>query len=212
MSNRSPAPETVIRRIVEAILRNDVVTTEVGVIESYDADTCTASVQPLVMRVVQTENGLQTVRQSVVDDAPVAFLGGGDGRLTFPIARGDECILLAASRSLDRWSAFGGEVDPQDRRHHHITDSIVLVTPKLSPSANSPAHATATVLESSDLRLGDDSGSALSLKSDAQGFFDILDAWVTVPTDGGAALKTLFNAYKASHPTWPVGTTKVTAK
>ncbi len=209
-NNVSPTPETVLRRLVQVALRG-LVTCEPGVIESYDASNCTADAQPLLLKSVSTETGPALVRQPPVTHAPVVFLGGGGARLTFPVARGDECLLLVASRSLDRWSAFGGEVDPQDNRHHHLTDAIVLVG-LASPATVKPAHATATVLESDDLRLGDDTAALLSLKADLQGFVDIFTSWTPVGTDGGAALKASFTAYRGAHPTWPVGTTKVKGK
>lgn len=211
MSSFTPDPTTVIRKLVGRLLRS-VSTNEPGVIESYDPDTGTADVQPSIMVAKPSENGPVLVRQAMVTHAPVVFCGGGGSRLTFPIKRGDSCLLMVASRSLDRWSAFGGEVDPQDAvRHHHITDAIVLVG--LTPPAHAtPAHATATILEGSDVRLGDDTGSLLSLAVDLQGIVDIFTSWTPVLNDGGAALKTAFTAYRSAHPTWPVGTTKVRAK
>lgn len=218
--NRSPSPDTVITRAIDAFLRNNVFTTEVGVIESYDATTCTASVQPLVMRAIQSENGTQFVRQTVVDDAPVAFLGGGDARLTFPIKRGDECLLLVPSRSGDRWSAFGGEVDPQDTRHHHITDAIVLVTVGLSPATFLPAHATATVLESDDLRLADKDATEAALQGDTflstlHTLLNVISAQVgvsgTVPaaTAAGAAIATAVTAFINAAATYKSSKVKI---
>lgn len=207
--NSSPSAPTALRRAIEVMMRG-LTTNEPGVIESYDANRVTATVQPLIMQRRVLENGdTQLVRRGVVQNAPVIFLGGGDARLTFPVKRGDECILIAASRSLDRWSTFGGEVDPASERHHDLTDSFVLVTPHLSPASVRPANATATVLESGDLRLGDDTAQALAMKTAVDGFFSILNMWAPVTGDGGAALKLSFTNYIASHPGWPQSTTKV---
>lgn len=205
--NSTPSLDTALRRMIDAALRQ-VCVCEPGQILAYDADALVADVQPLLLKSVPTETGNQLVRQAPVTHAPVLWPGGGGSRLTFPVAPGDQCLLLVPSRPIDQWSAFGTEVDPKNTRRHHITDAIVLCGLQ-APSRAKAAHATATVLEANDLRLGDENAAALALKSDAKGFFDIISSWSPVPNDGGAALKAAFNSYVATHPTWPSGTSKV---
>jgi hypothetical protein len=173
MSNQSPRPETVLRRAIARALR-EASTAEPAIVESVDHATCTVDVQPLLMRVRQTESGEREVtRAPMVVGVPVLFAGGGGSRLTFPVKRGDVCLLLVATRSIARWNAIGGEVDPEDNRAHHISDSIALCG--LTDSAHAkPFHATATVLEGNDVRLGDaDNAQLLALKSDV----DDLKSW-----------------------------------
>lgn len=173
MANQSPSLGTVLQRAIERALR-EVRTCEPGVINSYDPVTRTADVQPLLMRTRPTEDGTTiTVRAPMATACPVLFVGGGGSRLTFPVKAGDVCLLLTGSRSLARWKLLGGEVDPMDNRHHHITDSIALVG-LMDMAHGSPAHATATVLEGSDVRLGDANGGALATKAD----LDALAAYV----------------------------------
>lgn len=206
--NQTPSPETVLKRVIARMLR-EASTAEPGVIESYDRTTCTVDVQPLLMRVTRGETGDRVVKRApMVNNCPVLFFGGGGSRLTFPVKRGDTCLLIVSTRSLDRWNALGGEVDPQDNRAHHITDSIALCG--LSDSAHAkPAHATATVLEGDDIRLGDDTGGAAGLNSELAALIGL------VPSSGigsGDAFVLALNAYKVAHPTYPVGATKVKLK
>ncbi len=223
MSNQTPSPETVIRRAINRALR-EASTAEPGMIEAYDPQTCTADVQPLLMHVKNGETGERVVtRAPVVSNVPVVQLGGGGSRLTFPVKRGDVCLLLVCSRPIDRWNAIGGEVDPQDTtRHHHLTDAIALVG--LSDAAHAkPAHATATVLEGDDIRLGDDTAALLALKQDVDDLrtyvrnqFSAVGGHTHVtpsgPTTTITTVATLGGTPPNVNPPSVVGTTKVKGK
>jgi hypothetical protein len=204
MSNQSPRPETVMRRAIARALR-EASTAEPALIESVDASACTVDAQPLLMRVRLNERGEREVtRAPMVTGAPILFLGGGGSRLTFPVKRGDVCLLLVATRSIARWNAIGGEVDPEDNRAHHISDSIALCG--LSDTAHAkPAHATATVLEGADIRLGDDTAVALATKADV----DALAHWIRVDMVVNATGAT---PGTTTDPPVATGTTKVKAK
>lgn len=60
-------------------------------------------------------------------DCPVVVLGGGESSLTFPIAAGDECLVLFNDRDMDNWfqGASGGAVATS--RLHSFSDAIILV-------------------------------------------------------------------------------------
>lgn len=63
----------------------------------------------------------------VLLDCPVIALGGGLGALTFPIAVGDECLVLFNDRDLDNWLAGGSGGAVATSRAHSFSDGIVLV-------------------------------------------------------------------------------------
>src|SRR4029077_1835714 len=122
MSDSTPSPSTVLRRAIRVALRMVRVALP-GPIEAYDANTCQADVQPLIMEAQpQPDGSTVTALLPVVPHVPVVFVGGGGSRLTFGVKTGDPCMLIFASSSLDRWLALGGEVDPLDDRHHHLSD------------------------------------------------------------------------------------------
>lgn len=206
MSNQTPGPETVLRRAISAALKQ-VRTCVPGQILSYDANTGQADVQPLVMESMPNADGTTTAKQrAIAPHCPVLFIGGGGSRLTFPVKNGDACLLLLADASLDRWSALGGLVDPQDDRHHHSTDGIAIVG--LESSADfAPAHATATVLEGSDIRLGDASGGALATKAD----IDALALWMRTHLHLGVTTGGGTSGGPSTVPPGASGTTKVKA-
>ena len=166
MSNSTPAPSDVLGRAIRVALKHVRVGLP-GVIEAYDPTRCEASVQLQLLEPDRAEDGGRVMsRLPVINHVPVMFCGGGDGRLTFPVQRGDTCWVMFASSSISRWLALGGEVDPKDERHHHLSDAVALVA--LRDFAHvQPAHATATVLEGEDVRIGNAlSAQPLATKAD----------------------------------------------
>lgn len=118
-----------------------------GIIVSFDSATQTASVQPAVKRIF-TERG--AVNLPVCVDVPVAFPGGGDFWLTFPVKGGDECILLFSERAIDYWHANGGTQLPAEYRLHDLSDGIAQV------GLNSQAKKlTALQMDGAELRTRD---------------------------------------------------------
>lgn len=95
-----------------------------GIIVSFDPDKQTAVVQPAIKRIF-TERG--AVNLPVCVDVPVAFPGGGDFFLTFPVKEGDECILGFSERAIDNWYASGGAQAPAEYRLHDLSDGIAQV-------------------------------------------------------------------------------------
>lgn len=95
-----------------------------GRIEDYDHTTQMASVLPLLSRRLSTgeEEG-----RPVVSCVPVVFPRCGGASLTFPVSKGDGCLLVFAERSLDAWLGQGGVVAPDDPRRHDISDCIAIM-------------------------------------------------------------------------------------
>ena len=123
-----------------------------GIIESYDAAKMTVTVQPAIER-VSTIDGART-RMTLLQDVPVVFPGGGGYMLTFPIAAGDECLVIFASRSIDSWWQSGGVQPPVSARFHSLSDGFALVGLRsLARSLSPPPSGSAVQLRS-------DSGAA----------------------------------------------------
>lgn len=116
-------PERAIKAQVEGALK-DVHTCLPGIIESYDPGTQTASVQPAIKRVFSAQGA---VNLPLCVDVPVAFPGGGDFYMTFPVERGDECILQFSERCIDYWFVNGGVQLPAEYRTHDLSDAFATV-------------------------------------------------------------------------------------
>lgn len=98
-----------------------------GIIESYDAAKQRASVRLAVqwrMHVQGDQAELQP--PELLPSVPVMFPRGGGAFITWPLAKGDQVLVVFQDRSIDRWTAMGGVVDPIDPRSHHLSDAVCL--------------------------------------------------------------------------------------
>ena len=86
-----------------------------GVIQSFDGPSQTATVKPAIRQlVVSSYNKTTTVDLPVLIRVPVWFpYSTGTGLcLTYPVATGDQCLLVFSQRGIDNWLDHGGVQDP----------------------------------------------------------------------------------------------------
>jgi hypothetical protein len=89
-------------------------------------------------------------KRAVIPHVPVYFPGGGGARDTWPVKRGDACILLHCSGPIARWLVQGGIVDENnDLQRHNLSNTIALVG-IVDFAHVKAAHATARVIEATD--------------------------------------------------------------
>lgn len=115
--------EAAIRAAVQAALMQ-VHTAMPGIVKSFDPASQTATVQPALQREYVD---LGAMALPPVPKVPVLFLGGGGNALTFPVAPGDECLLVFSERAIDNWFQAGGVRDVSDHRFHDLTDGFAIV-------------------------------------------------------------------------------------
>lgn len=65
----------------------------------------------------------------IIADCPIIILGGGPCRITFPISKGDQCILLFNDRDIDNWFQGSTTSANQSPRLHSFSDAIALIGP-----------------------------------------------------------------------------------
>jgi hypothetical protein len=58
---------------------------------------------------------------------PFIVLGGGSSNLTFPISKGDNCLLLFCDYEIDRWWDTGENLPANYERKHDISDAFAIV-------------------------------------------------------------------------------------
>lgn len=95
-----------------------------GIVQSFDAAKQTARVRPAIKR-VWIDDGPKDLPDCV--DVPVHFPRGGGFVLTFPVAPGDECLLVFAERAIDGWFTDGGTQAPSEVRFHDLSDGFAVV-------------------------------------------------------------------------------------
>ncbi|AST68946.1 translation initiation factor IF-2 [Kosakonia cowanii] len=101
-----------------------------GIIQSFDPESCTCTVQPAIMG--KSDDGQGNVRSQplpLLVDVPVIFPRGGGCTLTFPVKAGDECLLIFADRCIDFWWQSGGVQEPVDTRMHDLSDAFAIPGP-----------------------------------------------------------------------------------
>lgn len=112
-----------------------------GIIQSFDATKQTAVVQVAIQLSAQNQDGSSSwVTIAPLLDCPVFFPSGGGFSLTFPVAAGDECLMVFASRCIDQWWNSGAVSIQAEFRMHDISDGFALVgfasVPKVIPSVS----------------------------------------------------------------------------
>lgn len=131
-----------------------------GIIQSYNAAQGTVTVQPAIKAFLTAVNpsaatpsevtGQSFVDMPVLLDVPVVYLGGGGFVATFPIAAGDECLVIFASRCIDLWWKNGGIQEQAELRMHDLSDGFALVGPRSLPKAIPSASGNTAQLRSMD--------------------------------------------------------------
>ena len=113
-----------LRGSVGAAIYNALANTHTNVVATVvKVNAKTIDVQPAMARLVNGEKKELPVFTAV----PPIFMHGGGSSETYPIAVGDECILLVSERCFDLW--FEGQYNelPAEQRFHDYSDCFGLV-------------------------------------------------------------------------------------
>ena len=167
----------------------------VGTIQSFNATRQTAEIKIAFQRVVG--NGL--VEYPLLVDCPVVVLAGGSGRLTFPIAAGDSCLVLFADRNIDSWFGTGAAVAPATERAHSLADGIALVGIRSLANAIGDYSTTAAQFKNNGAQLSLDTNLA-DLTSGA-GAEVSLDSKVGI-LNGSGSLKSALDSLMTALTGW----------
>jgi hypothetical protein len=115
-----------------------------GIVQAVTNNGNTLEVQPAINgRARQTDGTYKSIQMPKLVDVPICWQGGGGATWTFPIAAGDECLVVFASRCIDQWwqsgyTAPAGQVgadgkpvnklnDPPEFRLHNLSDGFAIV-------------------------------------------------------------------------------------
>ncbi len=179
-------------------------------VTSYDEATQTVGLQLVQAHAYRDgKAAIARERPPALLNVPVVFPGGADYGMTWPVAVDDPVKALVMDRSISEWVSTGGmATEPQDFRRHDLSDAVAIpggFSPA-SPLPDACYDPSALVIYGPQIKLGDSSASAyIALASLVDARFAALaavfDAWVTVPMDGGAALKAALTALTGSG--WP---------
>ena len=153
-----------------------------GRVERYDADSCRASVQLLILEGYQDEDGeRRTEPLPVITDVPVQFPGAGAIRIKWPIAIGDFVTVFFASRAVGEWlESTGGLIDPVDDRDHDLSDALAV--PGLLPFSRVSNAGAMIEFTSTEIRCGGTNRLVTKAEFDAHIHNDPTSGVTSAPT------------------------------
>lgn len=158
------------------------------IVESVDLTKMTISAQPAIQGVIEDETGVtQSVNLPLLVDVPLCFPSAGGFILTMPIKKGDEVLVVLASRCIDSWWQNGGIGRPMEARMHDLSDGFAIPGPRSQPKL--PAGS----ISATDVELRNDAGTTyLSITSTGKiGFKNATTDLKSTLTD----LHTLLNTF-----------------
>lgn len=119
-----------IKQGIDARLK-DLHTAMPGIVETFDAEKQLATIQPAIRRIFVTRDGEKEILVPsdlpILINVPVIFPRGGGFSLTFPVKKGDECLLTFCERSIDNWHETGKVKVPGAKRFHSLSDATAFV-------------------------------------------------------------------------------------
>lgn len=98
------------------------------IISAVDFGANTVSAQPAIKGTTTNPNGsTQSVNLPMLVDVPLVFPTAGGYSITFPVAVGDECLVIFASRCIDGWWQSGGVQEAMEFRMHDLSDGFAII-------------------------------------------------------------------------------------
>jgi len=99
-----------------------------GIIESFDAASQTASVQPAIMEDVKIgADDTKPTNLPLLTQVPVQFPRAGGYSITFPVQKGDECLVVFGDSCIDGWWQSGGVQQQMETRRHDLSDAMAIL-------------------------------------------------------------------------------------
>lgn len=99
-----------------------------GIVESFDAERQTVSVQPSITENIQAgEAAIKAAQLPILTDIPICFPRAGGYSITLPVKKGDECLLVFADMCIDGWWQSGGVQDQMETRRHDLSDAFAII-------------------------------------------------------------------------------------
>lgn len=98
-----------------------------GIFQKYNPSNNTAEIQPAIRERVIEENGAVKYQQiPLLINVPVVFPSTSNASITFPINKGDECLVIFSDLSIDNFWEKGNVQNPVEVRRHDLSDGIAI--------------------------------------------------------------------------------------
>lgn len=98
-----------------------------AIVQSFNASKQTVDVQPAIReKMIDPDNKIYYQQYPLLINVPIVFPQAGGYSITFPINRGDECIVIFSDLAIDNWWESGGVQNPVEQRRHDLSDGIAI--------------------------------------------------------------------------------------
>ena len=122
-----------------------------GIIQSFDYETQTASVQLAIRERLKSDDLSRSwVNIPVLVDVPIVLPKAGGYVLTMPINKGDECLVIFADMCIDAWFSNGDIQNQIDKRRHDLSDGFAILGTWSQPKKISNYSNNSTQLRTLD--------------------------------------------------------------
>lgn len=123
-----------------------------GIIQAFDPAAMTCTVQPSIkVKIQKPDYSEEWVKLPLLIHVPVVFPNAGGCHITFPVKKGDEVLVVFASRCIDAWWQSGGDENQQvEFRMHDLSDGFALPGPRSQPRVISAISTTEMQIRSDD--------------------------------------------------------------
>lgn len=92
---------------------------------NYKEMTC--SCQPLIRENILDEKGnIKSVNLPMLVDVPIVYPGSSYFQITFPLAKGDEGLVIFSDMCIDAWWQSGGIQNQFEERRHDLSDGFFI--------------------------------------------------------------------------------------
>lgn len=107
-----------------------------GLVAAVNLTAQTVSVQPAIRGEITDSRGIkQPVTMPLLVDVPIVWPRAGGFAVTFPVAVGDEVLVVFSARCIDAWWQNGGIGNPAESRTHDLSDGFAILAPTSQPKA-----------------------------------------------------------------------------
>ena len=98
------------------------------IVQSFDVDAQTIVARPAIREQLVDENG-NKLWKDIPDllDVPIVIPRAGGYVMTFPIQKGDECLVIFGDSCMDAWWQNGGVQNQVEMRRHDLSDGFAIL-------------------------------------------------------------------------------------
>lgn len=99
-----------------------------GIIQSFDKETQTVTVQLSIREEITRYNSSKEwINIPLLLDVPIVIPTAGGYSITFPINKGDECLVVFSDMCINSWWALGGIQNQEEKRRHDLSDGFAIL-------------------------------------------------------------------------------------